>query len=404
MALGGEISMMTESVKPEKEEPDMSASYQVVALNSSPHENIGNTSRMLAMLKEHLDHEGFAWEEIFLNQHHLEYCTGCALCLEKGSCWIRDDHKNIAQRVLAADAVILASPVYFLNVTAQMKVFLDRSLGYGHRPRGTWKPGLAVSVSAGWGETWVADYLARLLRVYGAFPVGQFTAIASGPGEFWGLEAVQARAEDLARDLARAVREGRRYPITETDIHYWHFMGHLTKAHQDFMKADHEHWQKLGLYDSLEAYVGQSRAPSQGSPEMREAWRKGLMARQRGGAPPAPDLEEAPSSQNAGTVRELLQMMPGALKAEAAAGLTATYQFEVSGQENFVAHLRVEDSRATYHEGPAEHPDVVIKTPADVWLAVARGELDGGQAYLAGQFQVVGDLNPLMQLDSLFSS
>ena len=81
----------------------MSASYQVVALNSSPHENIGNTSRMLAMLREHLEHEGFTFEEIFLNQHHLEYCTGCGLCLEKGSCWIRDDHKNIAQRVFAAD-------------------------------------------------------------------------------------------------------------------------------------------------------------------------------------------------------------------------------------------------------------------------------------------------------------
>ena len=382
----------------------MSTSYQVVALNSSPHENNGNTSRMLAMLKEHLDQEKFALEEIFLSRHHIEYCTGCAFCLEKEGCWIRDDHNKIAQRLFAADAVILASPVYFFNVTAQMKVFLDRSLGYGHRPRGTWKPGLAVSVSAGWGETWVADYLARVLRVYGAFPVGQFTAIAVGPGEFWGLEAVQARAQDLARDLARAVREGRRYPITEQDMQYWHFIGHLIKEHQDFMKADHEHWQKLGLYNSLEAYVGQNRSPSQLSPETREAWLKGLMAQHRGGEPPAPDPEEAPSPQGAGTARELLQMMPGALNAEAAAGLTATYQFEVSGEENFVAHLRIEEGRATYHDGPAEHPDVVIKTPADVWLAVARGELDGALAYMAGQFQVDGDLNLLMQLSSLFSS
>jgi hypothetical protein len=37
--------------------------------------------------------------------------------------------------------------------------------------------------------------------------------------------------------------------------------------------------------------------------------------------------------------------------------------------------------RATYHDGPAAQPDVIIKTPAAIWLAVAAGELDGAQAH-----------------------
>jgi multimeric flavodoxin WrbA/putative sterol carrier protein len=358
---------------------------------------------MVAMLKASLEPEGFGLEEIFLSRHEIKPCAGCALCLEKGACWIRDDYKSLVQRVLAADAVILASPVYFLNVTAQMKTFLDRSLGYGHRPRGAWKPGLALSVSAGYGETWVADYLSRLLKVYGAFPVGQFTAIAVGPGQFLGQEAVAARAQDLARDLVRAVREGRRYPATDQDLHFWQFMGHLIKEHQDFMKADLEHWQKLGLFDSFETYVGQRRSPSQGSPEMREAWLKGLMAEQRAQGGQVSQPEAAPSPQSAGTARELLQMMPGVLNPEAAAGLNAVFQFEVSGQENFTAHLEINNSRATYHDGPAAKPDVIIKTPAAVWLAVATGELDGAQAYMSGAYQVEGDLSLLMRLSSLFS-
>jgi multimeric flavodoxin WrbA/putative sterol carrier protein len=393
-----------EEYKPlKKEEKNVSPSYQVAVVNSSPHVGFGNTSQMVAMLREGLEPEGFALEEIFLSQHDIKYCTGCAVCLEKGACWIRDDHKQLVQRVLDADAVILASPVYFLNVTAQMKTFLDRSLGYGHRPRDTWKPGLAISVSAGYGETWVADYLARLLKVYGAFPVGRFTAIAVGPGEFLGQDAVAARAQDLARDLVRAVREGRRYPATDQDLHFWHFMGNLIKENQDFMKADLAHWQKLGLFDSFEAYVKQSRSPSQGSPEIRAAWLKSLMEGQRAQGGQTSQPETVPSSESAHTARELLQRMPGVLNPEAAAGLNAVFQFEVSGQENFAAYLEIKNSQATYHDGPAAKPDVIIKTPADIWLAVAQGEMDGAQAYMSGKYQVEGDLSLLMRLGSLFS-
>jgi len=394
---------LAESESLHKEEEKVSASYHVAVVNSSPHVGFGNTSQMIAMLREGLEPEGFALEEIFLSQHDIEPCTGCALCLEKGACWIRDDYREVARRVFAADAVILASPVYFLNVTAQMKIFLDRSLGYGHRPRGTWKPGLAVSVSAGFGETWVADYLARVLKVYGAFPVGQFTAIAVGSGQFLGLETVTTRAQDLARDLVRAVKEGRRYPATDQDLHFWHFMGHLIKENREFMRADDEHWQKLGLYDSFEAYVGQNRAPGTGSPEMRQAWLKSLMERQRHRSYPKASRTEAPEPSQPETARDLLQRMPQALNPAAAQGLTATYQFEVSGDEQFTAHLRIENSQATYHEGPAEKPDVIIKTPAAVWLAVALGKLDGAQAYMTGKYKVEGDLNLLMKLSSLFT-
>ena len=125
----------------------MTENYHVVAVNGSPHEGFGNTSQMLTMLGENLSREGLELEEIFLSQYQIGFCTGCATCLESGSCWVRDDYNTVVRTVLEADAVILASPVYIFNVTAQMKTFLDRSLGYGHRPRGDWKPGLALSVS-----------------------------------------------------------------------------------------------------------------------------------------------------------------------------------------------------------------------------------------------------------------
>lgn len=377
----------------------MTEHYQVVAINGSPHEGFGNTSQMLAMLGQHLSREGLELEEIFLSQHQIGFCTGCATCLETGACWVRDDYKSVVRTVLEADAVILASPVYFFNVTAQMKTFLDRSLGYGHRPRRDWKPGLALSVSAGHGETWVADYLSRVMRAFGAFPVGKFTAIAVGPGEFLGREAVEARAAGLARDLVQAVKEKRLYPPTDQDLVYWQFMSNLIKENRDLMAADYEHWQELGLFKSFEAYVAQTR--SRQIPDMQAHMPKARM-RQKTAAAPASPVETESLSAGLGTCRELLEMMPGALNPAAASGLTAVYQFEVSGSENFTTHLVIADQQATFHEGPADKPSLIIRTPAEVWLAISRGELDGTQAFLSGQFRIKGDLGLLIKLKTLF--
>jgi len=377
----------------------MSEHYHVVAINGSPHEGFGNTSQMLAMLGQHLSLAGMELEEIFLSQHQIGFCTGCATCLETGSCWVRDDYNSVVRSVLEADAVILASPVYFFNVTAQMKTFLDRSLGYGHRPRGDWKPGLALSVSAGHGETWVADYLGRVMRAFGAFAVGKFTAIAVGPGEFLGREAVEARAADLARDLAQAVKEKRRYPPTDQDLAYWQFMSNLIKENRDFMVADYEHWQELGLFKSFEAYVEQTR--SRQIPDIQTPLPKPRMRQKTAPAAAPPPKAESPEA-GPGTLLELMTMMPGALNPAAAAGLTAIYQFEVSGSENFTAHLVIADQQATFHEGAADKPNLIIKTPAEVWLAISRGELDGTQAFLGGQFRIKGDLGLLIKLKTLF--
>jgi multimeric flavodoxin WrbA/putative sterol carrier protein len=361
---------------------------------------------MLAMLGENLSREGLELEEIFLSQYQIGFCTGCATCLETGDCWVRDDYKSVVRLVLEADAVILASPVYIFNITAQMKTFLDRSLGYGHRPRGTWKPGLALSVSAGYGETWAADYLSRVLRFFGAFPLGKFTAIAVGPGEFLGREAVEARAADLARDLAQALKEGRRYPATDQDLAYWQFMSNLVKDNRDFMAADYEHWQELGLFKSFEAYVGQSRSrPSSGIPDVRETFVKDRPDQTQGDsrATSPPGAGAGPETGEPTNARELLEMMPRFLNPAVAEGLTATYQFEVSGSEDFTAHLVIADGQATFHAGQAEHANIIIKTPAEVWLAIARKELDGTSAFLSGQFRIQGDLGLLIKLKTLFT-
>ena len=292
----------------------MSAKPTIVAVNGSPHAGIGNTALMIEMLRPTLAEKGFELEVIHLAGKNIEYCTGCAFCMEKGRCWIDDDHREITARLLEADGIILASPVYFLQVTGQMKTFIDRSLAFGHKPRPAWKPGLAISVSAGLGETDTASYLAFLLRTFGAFSVGTLTAMATQPGGFLGKEAVEARAVDLARDLARAIRENRRYPATDRDLRFYQFMGSLVKSQKDtVMKHDYKHWQEHGLYDNFEKYIQQTTAEVPFDSSNRDAWIKGMIEEQKAkkrAQSGEVKTEPGPAGQSFKSCRELLQSMP----------------------------------------------------------------------------------------------
>ena len=222
-----------------------------------------------------------------------------------------------------------------------------------------------------------------------------------------GKEAVESRAADLARDLARAIKEKRRYPATDRDLRFYQFMGTLVRSQKDtVMKHDHKHWEEHGFYKGFESYIQQTTADVPFDNSMREAWIREMIeeqkARKRGQTSEPKKESKGAGPLQAKTCRELLRMMPLGFKASSAGTMRTTYQFEVSGDENFIAHLAIADGRCVYHDGPAEKPDVIIKTPADVWLKISTGELNGQKAFMDGRYKVEGDVMLLLKLKNLF--
>jgi hypothetical protein len=106
--------------------------------------------------------------------------------------------------------------------------------------------------------------------------------------------------------------------------------------------------------------------------------------------------------QDAKSCRELLRIMPLGFNPEQAGDLEAVIQCEISG-EDFTAHLAIAGGACTHHEGPAEKPDLTIKAPSEVWLAIAKGEKDGQAAFMAGEYKAQGQMAVLMQMSRLFS-
>lgn len=65
-------------------------------------------------------------EKIVLSDLSIAPCKGCGSCEKLGRCILEDDFQPLAEKILAADVLILASPVYSMSVCAQAKVLIDR--------------------------------------------------------------------------------------------------------------------------------------------------------------------------------------------------------------------------------------------------------------------------------------
>lgn len=81
---------------------------------------------------------GHEVEYISLKGKDIKFCIGCLTCQTKGSCVLTDDVAEIMEKVLAAEVIVYATPIYYYEMSGQMKVLIDRmnamySLNYKFR-------------------------------------------------------------------------------------------------------------------------------------------------------------------------------------------------------------------------------------------------------------------------------
>jgi len=172
------------------------------------------------------------------------------------------------------------------------------------------------------------------------------------------------------------------------------------------MADDYAHWERLGLFGGFESYVQQEKEDTSFDPEIRRAWIQEMIARHKakreGGATEVRKAAPAATAGQPANCRELLKMMPLGFDPEAARAVEAVYQFDVTGKDAFQAYLKISGGTCRYCEGAADAPGVVIRTPGEVWMAIAKGDLDGQHAFIRGDYTAEGDLSLLIQLRTLF--
>jgi multimeric flavodoxin WrbA len=195
---------------------------KVLGIFGSPRRD-GNTDLLLEEALKGAQEEGAKVEHIFLSDMTIMPCKECHGCDQTGKCVILDDMQKIYPKLLEADVVILASPIFFYGVTAWAKALIDRSQSLWSKKyllkdpslgeEGKKKKGFFISVGATKGKR-VFD--GAILTVKYFFDV--LNAAYVGELLFRGVEAkgdilkhpeALRQAYETGRELVSAYKRGR---------------------------------------------------------------------------------------------------------------------------------------------------------------------------------------------------
>lgn len=100
---------------------------KVLVFSASPRRG-GNSDMLCDEFIRGARESGHETEKIFLKDKHIQYCTGCGVCNTTSQCVQKDDMAEIIDKMVAADVLVFATPVYFYTMDAQMKTLIDRTV------------------------------------------------------------------------------------------------------------------------------------------------------------------------------------------------------------------------------------------------------------------------------------
>jgi multimeric flavodoxin WrbA len=184
---------------------------KIIAINGSPRKSQSRTAQVVKQILAGAESSGALTEFIDITAMDIRPCTGCDRCHHLGECALKDDFNGLFQRILESDGLVLGSPVYIYQVTAQLKAFIDRLGEAIHCQLLLGKYGAVAATAGGSGHEETAQFLESLLVRLGAQHTGRI-ACTLDDGIIPSDAPVMTQAWELGIDLVNAVKNKREYP------------------------------------------------------------------------------------------------------------------------------------------------------------------------------------------------
>ena len=103
---------------------------KILCINGSPRKN-GNTAKIIKALAETAESLGGKIKNICLGKLKYSGCIACMACKKKSDkCVIKDDISDVLKKITKSDLIVIGSPVYYGDVSSQMKALIDRTYSF----------------------------------------------------------------------------------------------------------------------------------------------------------------------------------------------------------------------------------------------------------------------------------
>jgi len=376
MKMGELFRTPTKAKKEDLTEKKEGKTMKILGIQGSPRPQASNTDILLQEFLKGARSQDAETETIYLKEKDIHSCLGCYTCWTKtpGTCVFKDDMPELLEKVRACDVLVYATPLYNWNMTSLLKGFLERLLPL-------YDPHLVKT-----GETYrhperyEVSWKMVLVSTCGLPEISHFDGLR---GIFCQIERF-GQAPLIGELLMPSGELLKQESLRET------VQGVLQAAYQ----AGVEVVRDGRVSEETEAQIQKPVISADELVEMGNLWwdshLEGIAQR---------EPQEAGGTED---IRLLLRGMAVTFNAQAAGDLKATIQFEVTGKQPGNWFLSIEGGTCTFHEGKVDSPTLSIKTPSEIWLAIANGELDGRQAFMEGKYTAKGDMGLLMRMNDLF--
>ncbi len=216
----------------------------VLGINTSPRKE-SRTRLLLDEVLKGAENAGCTTTLLSIRDFDIGMCTGCETCYKTGKCAIYDDFEDMLNAMINADAIVIGSPNYIDNVTAQLKCLFDRMGDVIHRQRLLNKIGASVSTAGGEGAEFVAMYIKNVLQKMGTDIAGSVSYNLSGGEE--AIKKANSDAYALGKKISDALRNNEPFEdqkaVHETiKVN----MRYLVTARKEDWPATYEYWSKKG--------------------------------------------------------------------------------------------------------------------------------------------------------------
>lgn len=244
---------------------------KIVVINSSFRKN-GNTGLIIKLMEDSMrkaaerEKINIEFDHLTLGEINLSVCRGCRVCFDKGEeqCPLKDNLIEVRNKLLAADGIVLGSPVYVEDVNGPLKNMIDRLAFHSHRPAFLGKNALIFTTSAGGSTNHALKTMQNALSSWGfyisakrRFRMGALMKAEDAERNF------NETVGRLAVKFLKSIHENQPYNpsfysyiIFKIQQKFWQ-----KKTHPD-NKFDYEFWKKNGWLDPhRDYYIAHKPAP-----------------------------------------------------------------------------------------------------------------------------------------------
>lgn len=217
------------------------STMKILGICGSPRGTKSQTRTLTEALLAEAESKGAETELVDLGKARIGFCRACEGCHRGPNCALDDDGNTILCKMLAADGIVLASPVYLDHVTAQMKALLDRTSHFVHCLRLTGRYIAGVTTSGGGGGAATGAFMKRYAITVGAQFVGGVDARAP-------IQAPDvAAARELGASLVAAIAEKRSWPDQVAMLgEQRQRFGQIITGHKDEWPYELDYWRQQG--------------------------------------------------------------------------------------------------------------------------------------------------------------